>query len=195
MTSGDRGNGKIIILSGPSGSGKTTLYKKILKDPLFRKRLFKVTTATTRPPREKERKGKDYIFLTRKQFFLRKKAGYFLESEKVFDNYYGTPKKSVQTLLREGKDVLLCIDVKGAKTISRQFPQAIKIFVKAPSVRILKKRLQSRGVESKEALGLRLKIARQELKESSKYHYIILNDDLKDCYQNMRAVLRECLRK
>lgn len=193
MTSGDKKKGKIIILSGPSGSGKTTLYKKILKDPLFRERLFKVTTATTRLPREKEQKGKDYIFLTRKQFFLKKKAGYFLESEKVFDNYYGTPKKSVQSLLRAGKNVLLCIDVNGAKTILKQFPRAIKIFVKAPSVRILKERLQSRGVESKEALGVRLKIARRELKEASQYHHVILNDELKDCYRNMRVVLKECL--
>lgn len=185
--------GQIIIFSGPSGSGKTTLYKKVLKDPQFRDRIFKITTVTTRSPREGEQNGKDYIFISREQFFYKERAGYFLESQKVFDNYYGTPKDRVQKMLWAGKNVLLCIDVKGARAVSRQFPEAIKVFIKAASLSVLKKRIQKRGVGSKEDLDLRLKIARQELKEAKNYQYVVLNDNLKHCYKSLKVILQECL--
>src|SRR5665213_3506247 len=95
--------------------------------------------------------------------------GYFLEWEKVFDQYYGTPKKHALDLLKKGINVLLCIDVKGAKTVAREFPRALKIFIKAPSMKILEARLKARGSESAESLKLRLKVARRELKEATQY--------------------------
>ncbi len=185
--------GQIIIFSGPSGSGKTTLYKKVLKDPRFRDNLFKITTVTTRSPREGEHSGKDYIFISRQQFFHKKRSGYFLESQKVFDNYYGTPKNGVKKILRAGKNVLLCIDVKGAKTVSRLLPEAVKIFIKAPSLSVLKKRIQKRGVANKKDLNLRLKIAREELKEVKNYHHVVLNDNLNHCYKKLKAILKKYL--
>lgn len=185
--------GQIIIFSGPSGSGKTTLYKKIFKDAQFRGKLFKITTVTTRSPREGEQNGRDYIFISRQQFFHKKRAGYFLESQKVFDNYYGTPKSSVEKIARAGGNVLLCIDVKGAKTVSRLLPEAIKIFIKAPSFSALKKRIQKRGVANKKDLNLRLRIARQELKEAKHYHHVVLNDNLNHCYKSLKAILKKHL--
>src|SRR5665213_1361293 len=104
--------------------------------------------------------------------------GYFLEWEKVFDHYYGTPKTQALHLLKKGINVLLCIDVKGAKTIREEFPQALKIFIKAPSMKVLEARLKARGSESQESLMLRLKIARKELKEAKYYDHVIINADL-----------------
>src|SRR5262245_2730210 len=121
--------GKIFILSGPSGSGKTTLYKRLLESPALNKRIIKTISMTTRAPRPGEKDGRDYFFVSKKLFQHKQKTGQFLESMKVFDNYYGTPKKAVSAALEAGKNVLLCIDVQGARVVRRKFPQAISIFV------------------------------------------------------------------
>jgi len=136
--------GKIIILSGPSGSGKTTLYGDLLKKKL---NLVKSVSVTTRPRRVGEKHGHDYFFISEKMFLYKKRAGHFLESEKVFDNYYGTPNKSVQELLKSGKNVLLCIDVKGARTVWRKHHKAVRIFIKTSTMEELKRRLEGRGSE------------------------------------------------
>src|SRR3990167_10236337 len=149
--------GKIIIISGPSGSGKTTLQKELLAGKKFRARLMKSISATTRPRRSGEKNGRDYLFLTRKQFLDKIRKGYFLEWQKVFDHYYGTPGNYVERLLKKDKNVLLCIDVKGAAVVRRACPEAVTVFIKAPSLSILKKRLKARGSESAEDLRLRLK--------------------------------------
>ena len=129
--------GKIIVLSGPSGSGKTTFYKKLLKDKALRLPIVKTVSFTTRPKRAGERHGRDYFFVSPKMFRYKKQKGHFLETEKVFGNDYGTPKKNVRDNLKKGKVVLLCIDVKGAKTIRKVFPDALTIFVKTPSLQVL----------------------------------------------------------
>ena len=170
--------GKIIILSGPSGSGKTTLHKALLTSEKLKGKLVKSISVTTRPKRQGERNGRDYIFLTQQIFARRILRDYFLEWEKVFDNYYGTPKVQVLNLLKKGKHVLLCIDVKGAEHISQQFPQAIKIFIKPPSMSELRKRLKLRSSETHESLALRLKVATQELKKAKDYDHIITNANL-----------------
>src|SRR5881392_3567491 len=105
--------GKIIIISGPSGSGKTTLHKMLLESTKLKEKLVKSISVTTRPMRGGEKEGRDYIFVSVLKFQYKIKAGHFLEWQKVFDNYYGTPKKNVRDLLKAGKNVLLCIDVKG----------------------------------------------------------------------------------
>lgn len=148
---------------------------------------------TTRSPRSGERQGRDYFFVTRKQFFYKRKAGHFLESQKVFDNYYGTPTKQVQDVLKKGKNVLLGIDVKGAKVVQRAFPGVVSIFIKPPTLQELKKRLRRRGSESPQSVQLRLKTARQELKESIKYNYIIVNDDLKKAGQKLKTIIQSIL--
>ena len=181
--------GKIIIISGPSGSGKTTLHKELLASKKFKGKLVKSLSATTRPRRSNEKNGRDYLFLTQKQFVEKIRRGYFLEWQKLFDHYYGTPGNYVEQLLKKGKNVLLCIDVKGAAVVRRVCPEAVTIFIKAPSMAILKKRLMARGSERKEELRLRIKTARQELWEAKKYKYVIVNDDLKRSLKELESVV------
>ena len=181
--------GKIIILSGPSGSGKTTLHQKILKNPAFKKILVKSLSATTRLPRSGEKDGRDYLFLSKKEFLAKQKRGEFLESMQVFDNYYGTPKKQVDAALKKGKNVLLCIDVKGAAVVSQSRKDALKIFVRTPTLKDLKARLQKRGTENQKSLNLRLKISKEELKEASVYDYVVVNDTLSRAYRELVQIL------
>jgi len=185
---------RIVIISGPSGGGKTTLHKALLVNPQLKGKLVKSISATTRKKRPGELSGKDYLFLSEKLFVERIKKGYFLEWEKVFDHYYGTPRSQALKLLKKGINVLLCIDVKGAKTVAEEFPQALKIFIKTPSMKILKARLKARGSESKDSLDLRLKIARHELKEAKTYNYVVINDDLSKALGELQKIVcRELL--
>jgi len=185
--------GKIIIISGPSGSGKTTLYKKLLENPRLKRKLAKSLSATTRPQRAGERNGRDYLFLTKRQFCHRINIGYFLEWQRVFDNYYGTPKESVERLLRKGRNVLLCIDVKGALVVSRVHPDAIKIFITVPSLAILKERLKARGSEIQKDMTLRLKRARKEIDQAKKYDYIVVNESLQKASCDLESIISSAL--
>ena len=126
--------GRIVIISGPSGSGKTTLHKRLLESPVLKGKVVKSISATTRPKRPGEKNGRDYVFLTPKMFEHKISQGHFLEWQKVFGNYYGTPRRQAEALLNKGMNVLLCIDVKGARVVCREFPQALKIFIKTPSM-------------------------------------------------------------
>ena len=174
--------GRILIISGPSGSGKTTLQQRLLESRKLKKKLVKSISATTRPSRQGEEHGRDYLFLSKKNFLYKKRAGHFLESQKVFRYHYGTPEKNVRDLLKRGKNVLLCIDVKGAKVVEKKYPDVLKIFIKAPSLQILKKRLSSRGTENKKDLSSRLKIAREELRASKSYDFVVVNDNLQKAF-------------
>ena len=186
---------KLVIISGPSGCGKTTLNKALLQSPLLKGKLVKSISATTRSKRPGERQGRDYLFISNKTFEEKIKKGYFLEWEKVFDHYYGTPKKQALNLLKKGINVLLCIDVKGAKTVGQEFPQALKIFIKAPSLKVLEARLKARGSESRESLKMRLKIARKELKEARHYDYVIINANLNKALGQLQQIVRQELRR
>jgi guanylate kinase len=178
--------GKVFIISGPSGSGKTTLYKRLLSEE---KRLVKSISVTTRAPREGEQHGREYFFVTQKMFLHKKKTGQFLESQKVFDNYYGTPKENIEKSLNEGKNILLCIDVKGAKVVRQLLPQAITIFVKTPSMETLRKRLTLRGSENTKTIDLRVKTAEKELKEAKYYKHVIVNCDLNTAFKELREII------
>jgi guanylate kinase len=180
---------RIVIISGPSGCGKTTLHKALLESPLLKNKLVKSISATTRLKRPGERDGRDYLFLSTKTFEERIKKGYFLEWEKVFGHYYGTPKKQALNLLKKGINVLLCIDVNGAKTVAREFPRALKIFIKAPSMRILEARLKRRGSESRGSLKVRLKIAHRELKEAKFYDEVVINADFNKTVGSLQQIV------
>jgi guanylate kinase len=184
---------KIFIISGPSGSGKTTLYQNLLHDPEFKNDLRKSVSVTTRAKRPGERHGKDYLFVSPKMFLYKKRAGHFLESEQVFDHFYGTPAKQVCDLLRAGRHVLLSIDVLGAATVRNRFKNTVTVFIKPPSLSVLKERLQKRGSESDRALALRLKRVKQELAESRNYDYVIVNHDLHKAFSRLRQIVRENL--
>ena len=181
--------GRIVIISGPSGSGKTTLHKMLLESPLLRGKLVKSISATTRPSRPDEKNGRDYLFISVKMFLYKINAGQFLEWQKVFDNYYGTPKKAVKELLSTGKHVLLCIDVKGAKVVHDIFPDALSVFIKTPSVAVLKERLETRAQDSRESTTLRLKIAQKELMEAKHYNFQIVNDRLDVAYRQLESIV------
>ena len=155
--------------------------------------LVKSISATTRTPRPGERQGRDYFFISEKMFRYKMRAGHFLEWEKVFQAYYGTPKRNVCLNLRRGKSVILCIDVKGAKTVSRKFPRACLIFIQTPSIGDLRKRLEARKSELPDERSLRLKAARAEMKEASHYDHVVINDDLEEAYRGLVAIIRQTL--
>lgn len=185
--------GKIFIISGPSGSGKTTLHNKLLSDAYFRRHLIKSISVTTRPRRKGEVNGRDYIFVSRKMFEYKIRANHFLEYEKVFSNYYGTPQKNVSDLLNSGHNVLLCIDVKGARKVYRKFKNAVTIFIKTPTWDDLKQRLKTRDTDDEDTISLRLKVAKEELLEAKNYEYVIVNDDLETAVQRLKTIIREAL--
>jgi guanylate kinase len=154
--------GKLFVISASSGTGKTTLARELLKED---KNLVASISYTTRPPRSNEHNGADYFFVTKKEFLDKKKKSGFLEWANVFGRFYGTPKAEVEEHLRRGRDVLLLIDVQGAKKIKRTRPDAVFIFLAPPSKEELKKRLEKRGTESKQEINRRYKVATTELKE------------------------------
>ncbi len=181
--------GKIFILSGPSGSGKTTLYKKLLKEKKLKGMLVRTISFTTRPSRPGEKWGRDYFFISRRMFLYKIKKGHFLEWQKVFDNFYGTSQKIVKGILNSGKNVLMCIDVKGARIVSRKFPEAVKVFIKTTSLEELKKRLIQRGSEDQKKINLRIKIARKELAQVSHYNYVVINKNIQKSYYELKNVV------
>lgn len=175
-----------VIISSPSGGGKTTVVQQLLRRD---KNLSRVVTATTRAPRTGEKNGKDYHFWTEKQFLSAVKKGQMLEWAHVHTSYYGIPKSSVESLLKKGICPVLVIDVQGAKTVSKKYPQAVKIFIVPPSLSVLKARIAARK-DNTQDVALRLRTAKKELKEMPRYDYIVLNDDLKKAILDTCAIIR-----
>ncbi|MBF0388233.1 MAG: guanylate kinase [Candidatus Omnitrophica bacterium] len=180
---------RVIILSGPSGAGKTTLHDRLLAAPRFAGKLVRSVSATTRQPRGQEQEGRDYFFVSVKMFEARIKRGAFLEWARVFDNYYGTPLKYVRENLKQGKSVLLCIDVQGGRQIKQKLPEAVAIFVKTPTIAELGRRLTARKTDSKASVALRLETAGKELKEACFYDHVLVNDDLARAGQELEALV------
>lgn len=174
--SGMKRRGMLLVVSAPSGAGKTTIVKEVLSHfPSFR---FSVS-ATTRQIRVGETDGKDYFFLTRQEFEKRIAAGDLVEYEEIYSNYYGTLKSEVEKALSNGEDIVFDVDVKGGLSIKVKFPEAVLIFVKPPSLEILKQRLAGRGSESPEQVEKRVARVPMELEKGELYDYIIINDELK----------------
>ena len=178
--------GKLFIISAPSGSGKTTLCAKLVEsvDSLYRS-----ISMTTRAPRPGEQDGMDYIFIEKPEFIKRQKRNEFLEWAKVFNEYYGTPKKHIMHMLKRGSDVLLSIDVQGAMKIKRLKLDAVYIFILPPSIEMLRERLINRSTDSKKAIQQRLAVAKKEISRSDKYDYIIVNNRLESALDSLRAVV------
>lgn len=180
---------KIFIISGPSGSGKTTLYKRLLKSPQLKGVLRKAVSVTTRPRRHNEKDGRDYEFVTRQEFLGLKKNRQLLESQNIFGYLYGTSRKNVEAILKEGRDVFLCVDVKGERAIKNIFRNAISIFVLPPSIAILERRLKGRSTEGKKDLQKRLFLAKEEIRQSKRYDYVIVNDRLHHAYKKLKEII------
>ena len=179
--------GLLIVLSGPSGAGKGSVLKEVMKTY---KNLAVSVSVTTRAPREGEVDDVNYHFRTIEQFKELAHQGAFLESECVYGNYYGTLKDEVFGRINEGKDVVLEIDVKGAFNIIGRYPDAVSIFVCPTSLEELEGRLAGRGSETKEALKIRMRSALDEIKQATKYGYVVVNDDLKECADDVIAIIK-----
>ena len=178
--------GRLIIVSGPSGAGKSALAASVLGAlPGLR---FSISF-TTRPPRENERDGVDYHFVTRTQFETLCRCGELLECAEVYGNYYGTSRKFVDEKLEQGDDVLLDIDVQGARSIREMRPGAISIFILPPSYRILRSRLENRKLDKDYVIENRLRIARREITQYRDYDYLIINDELERSFEELRAII------
>jgi guanylate kinase len=181
--------GRLIVISGPSGAGKTTLLKLLLE----RCGGLKVSTsATTRPPRQGERDGVDYHFLSPDEFERRRQAGQFLECFEVFGRgyWYGTLESEVTPSLEAGESIVLEIDVQGAMAVLERYPRAITIFVRPSSLEELERRLRGRGTENEEWLQRRLAVARHELQCADRYQYQVVNDDVDRAVQEICEIIR-----
>lgn len=185
-------NGKLIIFSAPSGSGKTTLVHRLL--PLFPQLQFSIS-ATSRPKREGETDGKDYYFLSAKEFKELRDQNRFLEWEEVYtDQFYGTLLSEIERIWNMDKHVLFDVDVKGGMNIKRKFPEnALAIFVQPPSIEELRNRLVKRGTETEESLKKRVGKAEEELSYARFFDKIIVNDDLDKAVDEARQAITEFL--
>lgn len=168
--------GRLFIVSGPSGAGKGTLVKELLaRVP----RLLLSVSATTREPRPGEVEGRAYRFVTPERFDELVRTDGLLEWAEVHGNRYGTPREPVERALAEGHDVVLEIDPQGAAQVRSRMPESVLVFVTAPSVAELRRRLERRGSESEEEVERRLQTALEELRVAGTYDYVVENDDVR----------------
>jgi guanylate kinase len=184
----DRGRetGLLYVISGPSGVGKDTILGEFLPNA---ENCSLSISATTRPPRLGEKHGREYYFINREEFARRVAAGEMLEYTEYNGNYYGTPRKEVEEQLNRGKDVILELEVDGGLQVKRLDPKAVLVFVVAPSIPELERRLRARGTESEAAIQARMNIARFEISKAHEYDYVIINDDLSRCVSRLKDVI------
>ena len=180
--------GVLFVLSSPSGAGKTTISKKMLwVDPDIALSI----SATTRPPRPGEVDGKDYHFVDTETFKQMAADGEFLEWAHVFGHRYGTPRARVDELLDAGKDVLFDIDWQGAQQLYQEAgPDVVRVFVLPPTMEELERRLRARNTDSDEVIAARMARAANEISHWDGYDYVLINDDVDDCYGEVMAILR-----
>ena len=173
-----------MVISAPSGGGKTVVRSGLLD---LDKRFAFSVTCTTRPIRPGERDGRDYYFVTEAQFRKMRKEGKLLEWAKVHGNYYGTPVKSVMEVLEHGRIPVMTIDVKGARSVKKLFPQAVTVFLLPPDLKTLVQRLKRRG-EAPENVAVRLETARSEIKVAARFDYLVINDRLPEAIREVAAI-------
>lgn len=179
--------GVLIVVSGFSGAGKGTLMKVLLEQ---HDNYALSISMTTRAPRPGEEDGKHYFFVERDAFEQTIKEDGLLEYAQYCGNYYGTPKAYVEKCLTEGKDVILEIEIQGALKIKKRFPEAVLVFVTTSDAAELKKRLTGRGTETQEVINRRLSRAVEEAEGIENYDYIVINDDLERCMEDIHAIAR-----
>ena len=179
--------GMMIVLSSPSGAGKTSLSRKLLEK---NKNLFLSISFTTRPPRPLEVNESDYFFVDEKKFINMLNKDEFLEHAKVFDFYYGTPKKPVMNALKSGKDILFDIDWQGTQQLMNSVQDdLVKIFVLPPSAKELEKRLLKRNQDTDETVKNRMSKASDEISHYAEYDYIIINEDFDESLEKINSIL------
>lgn len=177
----------VFVISAPSGSGKSTLVRRLLEqDPNL---LFSVSY-TTRPPRGKEQAGRDYVYVSRAGFEAAIARDEFLEYAEVFGNYYGTHRSWLERARAEGKDLVLDIDVQGASQLKTKVPDAVGIFILAPSRSDLEARLRARSEDSEEVIQRRLQGAAREIQDYSRYNYVLINQDLETSVDTLASIVK-----
>lgn len=177
--------GKLVIISGPSGVGKTTIVKKLLEIP----NVVKSISATTRKRRPNEINGKDYYFYSRRRFEEGIRKGEFLEYTEVFDNLYGTPRKSLEKMMLDSKIAILEIDIQGTRSIKKLELDCFSIFIMPPNLEELKKRLTGRKSENPLNAKLRLNIAKKEMIARNIYDMCVVNEDVGKAVSEIKNAL------
>ena len=178
--------GLLIVVSAPSGCGKGTILSEVLKDDRF----YYSVSATTRSPRLGEVNGVTYHFITKQDFEERIKNNAMLEYAEYCSNYYGTPKKEIDEMREQGKNVILEIEVQGAMKVREICPDAVFIFVLPPSVAELERRLKKRATETDDVIAQRVSQARSEIELARKYDYVVVNAALEDAINDFKAVIK-----
>ncbi|MBR5508741.1 MAG: guanylate kinase [Lachnospiraceae bacterium] len=184
--------GILIVVSGFSGAGKGTLMKELLSR--YEQYALSIS-ATTRAPRPGEEDGKSYFFKSREEFQQMIEEHALIEYACYVGNYYGTPKAYVEEQLADGKDVILEIEIQGARKVKEQFPKAVLLFVTTKDAQTLKERLIGRGTETLEVIEQRLARAVQESEGIEEYDYLVINDELETCVKEIHAIIESEHRK
>lgn len=178
--------GKLFVISSPSGCGKGTLIAKLLGN---NSNIWVSVSATTRKPRAGEVDGVNYYFLDKSDFKHMIKNDELVEWAEYSGNYYGTPKKYIDKHLNKGENVILEIEVQGAKNIKKMYPDSTLIFIKPPSMEELERRLRGRGTEDEDAIKKRLETAEIELLQTENYDYVVINDSLEDACRELEQII------
>jgi len=178
--------GNLTVLTGPSGVGKGTIVRKILDK---HSDIWLSISATTRQPRAGETDGQHYFFLDKKEFQKIIENEGFLEWASFSNNFYGTPKKTVKEKIEEGNDVLLEIELEGARQIRKSYPEALQIFLAPPDLAELEKRIRGRGTESEESIRNRLEIADKEISASKEFDAVVINEDINQAFREIEILM------
>src|SRR5213593_3497718 len=181
-----KSRGLLFIVSAPSGAGKTTLVERLVEHT---PNLRMSRSYTSRPAREGETDGVDYNFVSRERFEAMIVAGEFLEWAEVFGNLYGTSAADTERILAEGNDVVLVIDVQGARKVRSRGIETTAIFVMPPSMDVLEQRLRGRSKDSEEAIQRRLQVARQEVAAFTEYDFVVINDEVAAAVDRLRGIV------
>lgn len=180
--------GKIIVLSGPSGVGKTTICDRLLAS---RSDLRYSVSATSRPKRSVEKNGREYIFMDVAEFREKIEEGFFIEYAEVYGNYYGTPAAALEQGLSAGYNILMDVDVQGARKLMNYYPDGIFIFIMPPDITELERRLKKRDTDHDAVIRKRLANARRELAYKNDYRYVIENRDLEETIARIASIIEQ----
>jgi len=184
------GENKIFVISGPGGAGKTTLVNRLFGKKDIQESCLKAVTVTTRGKRPQEKDGQDYFFVTEEEFLKLKGKGFFLESQKILDNYYGTPKLFYGWAKAKGKHLILCIDVKGGMCLKKSLRagKISTIFIAVPAKAELYRRMGKRA-EAKGVIKKRVELAKEEMRFSKYYDYLVVNKDINVTLQELERII------